>query len=127
MAACTECSESIADISEIAIDNLAPLSLLQLIILYFFAFLFCCIITFNFCHFLRTYCEYYRSIVTIRLYCSAQAGEYSSIKPLGTIRVHPPHNSHYAFLIIITHTNFVLYGFAPVALLPRKLVALALA
>ena len=65
------------------------LSLLQLIILYFFAFLFCCIITFNFCHFLRTYCEYYRSIVTIRLYCSAQAGEYSSIKPLGTIRVHP--------------------------------------
>ena len=31
------------------------------------------------------------------------------------------------FFTIITHTNFVLYGFAPVALLPRKLVALALA
>lgn len=127
MAACTKGSKSIANISEIPIDNLAPLSLLQLIILYFFAFLFCCIVTFNFYHFLRTYCDYYRSIVDIRLYCSAQVREYSSIKPLGIIRVHPSHNSHYAFLIIITHTNFVLYGFAPVALLPKKLVALALA
>ena len=94
------------------------LSLLHEIILYFFAFLFCCIITFNFCHFLRTYCEYYRSIVAIRLYCSAQAGEYSSIKPLGIIRVYPPpqlalcffdYHYTYQFRIIWFRSS----GFAP--------------
>lgn len=69
MAAGTKGSESIADISEIAIDNLAP------------------------------------SISTPTDYL---------------ILFH-------IFFTIITHTNFVLYGFAPVALLPRKFVALALA
>lgn len=69
MAAGTEGSESIADISEIPIDNFAP------------------------------------SISTPRNYL---------------ILFH-------IFFTIITHANFVLYGFAPVALLPRKLVALALA
>lgn len=69
MATGTKGSESIADISEIAIDNLAP------------------------------------SISTPTDYL---------------ILFH-------IFFTIITHTNFVLYGFAPVALLPKKLVALALA